>query len=751
MTDTPSTLEGVDPQTEARKRRREILWIFVLAVGFLVLTWIEIRLYSLSQTLRFEHSIFFFGLVNFNIILFLFMFFLIFRNLVKVFSEREGGWWGRTLQGKLVGAFLLFSIVPTTLMFFISIFYINNSFDKWFSERVASVLRSSLEVTNAYYGSARKKNFHFANQIATSLRKAPAGKVQSTLESMRDRFSLDAVEYYPSLFGERVVAVSQSESIPLVPPVSLEFLSRGIKDRVEASTTHHFEGGDLVRVIVPSESRGTPGAIVVSAFIPLSLISRMDDVAGVYEEFRGQSPLESPLKSIYTIMLTLMTLVIVLGASWFGFYLAKQLSIPIGELGAATRRVARGDYRLVRMESGSYELNQLIANFNSMTRDLERSQMDLRQANLNLEHTLARLDEHSRYMGVVMANVSTGVISIDQVGLVTMMNSRAEQLLGISSSKAVGLSFAEVLGAQYRTSFKDVLESLQRHKMQSLTKEVHLAKPQGGQIPLQVTVSLLFDESQSDVGKVITFEDLTPVLRAQRAAAWTEVARRIAHEIKNPLTPIKLAAERLRKKFGAQVSDPGFDQSVTMIIDQVDGLKTLVNEFSQFARLPQAEMTLGSLQKTAEEMVELFRVAHRNCRFFFSSDPNLPDFPFDREQMKRVLTNLLDNAVAAVQGLPERDISLRIQYDEQMQLCRLSVSDTGAGISSEVRERIFEPYFTTKVHGTGLGLAIVKRTVEDHNGFVRALANSPRGTRIVIELPVVQKAVGLSEGRPVEV
>jgi two-component system, NtrC family, nitrogen regulation sensor histidine kinase NtrY len=730
-------------QIEIKKRRREILWILSLAVFFLALTWLEIRLFSFSQTLPFEHAIFFLGLVNFNIIVFLVLFYFIFRNLVKIFAERPKGIFGGTLKGKLVAAFATFSFVPTALMFLVSVFYINNSFDKWFSEKMAGVLKSSLEVTNAYYVSAKKKNFHFASKVARQLERAPRSPPTRLLDDLRAQYSLDAIEFYPGIFGKRTISLARSEGVPLIPPVSLEFLGRGIKQRVEVSTTHHFEGGDLVRVIVPLVGRGHTGAVVVSSFIPLSLISRMDDIASAYEDFRDANPLEYPVKSIYLVILVLMTLVILLGATWFGFYLAKQLSVPIEALGKATQRVARGDYQRVDLEAGSAELNQLIGNFNAMTGTLEQSEREVRLANENLKATLARLDEHTRYMEVVVSNVTTGVVSIDQSGRVTTINRHAAKLLQIDAKAALGCMARDVLPGEYYRHFEDFIHTMKKHRAQSIGREIRITIGDN-QIPLQTTVSMLYDDRGEEVGKVVTFDDLTPVLRAQRAAAWTEVARRIAHEIKNPLTPIKLCAERLKKKFGGQISDPEFTGNIEMIVDQVDSLKGLVNEFGNFARLPQASPSLGSLNQTISDSLRLFIEAHGDCHFELSADENLPDFRFDPDQMKRVITNLLDNAVSAVQETDEKRIEVKTQYDATLKIARLTVTDFGLGIPKPMRERIFEPYVTTKEHGTGLGLAIVKRTVEDHHGFIRALPNQPRGTRIVIELPVIDSVISSS-------
>lgn len=742
---------GADPfragPQEVRKRRREIAAVLVLTLLLLVLTWFEFKLLGISQQLPFVHSIFFFGLVNFNIILLLFLFFLVFRNIVKIFVERSGKVIGSSLKAKLIAAFVAFATVPTGLMFLVSVFYINNSFDKWFSVKMAGVLKNSLEVNEDYIFSAKRKNYHFAEQVAKQIEPYASGrKLQQRLDDLRERFSLDAVEYYQNLFGRRVVALSRDESLPTIPPVSLEFLRKGITLHSEASTIQPFEAGNLVRVIVPVRN-SAGGALVVSSFIPMSLIAKMDDISAAHEELRNLNPIQYPLQSIYLIILVLTTLVILLCATWFGFYLAKWLSIPLELLGEATLRVSQGDYQQVQLVSGSREVNRLIQNFNQMIHSLARSKKEVLEANKSLTDTLERLDEHSRYVEVVLSNVTTGVISVDQNGVITTVNRHAGHLLNIDPHRYIGRHVRAVLNEDYYRLLQELLKTMREHKALSLQKEIRIEV--GGQsVPLSLNLSLLLDDRGNDLGKVLVFDDLTPLLNAQRAAAWTEVARRIAHEIKNPLTPIKLSAQRIEKKFGSHIKDPAFSSSIQMIIRQTDDLKNLVNEFSNFARLPQTKPITSSLNRVIDDALVLYRTAHPALRFTFEKDTTLPEFRFDPDQLTRVLQNLFDNAVAALQENPHGRVSIRTQYDSLLKLVRISVSDNGVGIPEAHKTRIFEPYFSTKESGTGLGLAIVRRIVEDHNGFIRAFANEPQGTKIIIELPVTESDSTISGVRP---
>lgn len=470
---------------------------------------------------------------------------------------------------------------------------------------------------------------------------------------------------------------------------------------------------------------------MVSTFIPISLISKIDDISAAHEEFRNVNPLEYPIKSIYLVILSLMTLVILLCATWFGFHLARELSIPLDLLGSATKRIAKGDYQPVGIRSGSKEVNQLVASFNQMIGHLDRSKREVLEANKNLTTTLEQLDEHSRYVQVVLSNVTTGVVSVDQEERITTINRHAEQLLQIDADKFVGRSVRDVLTPEYYGIYQELLVQMRTHGFVTFQRELRI-ELDGRSIPLQMNLALMQDDRGQDLGKVLVFDDLTMIQNAQRAAAWTEVARRIAHEIKNPLTPIKLSAQRLEKKFGAQIQDPAFSSCIGMIISQTDDLKRLVNEFSNFARMPQTRPVSASLAKVVEEVVGLFETAHektnppaegaREVQFTVDQDRGLPEFRFDPDQMKRVLINLLDNAVAAVHDVTDPRIMVRTQYDATLKLVRISVNDNGSGIPSQDRDRVFEPYFSTKESGTGLGLAIVRRIVEDHNGFIRALS-----------------------------
>ncbi len=737
MNDNES-LQYSDPIEESKKRKREYILIFAIGLLFLFLTWVEVKIFGISQTLDFEYSIFFFGLVNFNIILFLILVYFLFRNIAKVFTAKNSGFTTGSLKAKLITAFVGFSFIPTGLMFLVSVFYINNSFEKWFNQKMIGVLKSSLEITNTYFVNTKEKNYHFAQLVADSLERIENKKqIRPVLANQLKRYQLGTIEYYDGIWGERYVVSSLSKTVSKIPPINLEFKRKGVSERLDSSTIFPFDQGNLIRVIVPAMVDGKKGAVVVSSFIPLSLISKMDDVASAYEDFRDTNPIAYPLKSIYLIILVLMTLTILLFATWFGFYLAKHLSIPLVKLSEAATAIAKGHYKKVEVRATSPEISQLVSNFNIMSDDLEVYQTKINNANDELKQTLDQLDESSRYLQVVLANVKTGVVSVNNEGIITMVNDHASLLLGIEASDYMGKNVETVLSSDKAKILEQMLRSLRRSDKTHVEKEVQM--PIAGRIaPLQLTLSLLKDEEANELGRVLVFHDLTVLVNAQRTAAWREVAKRIAHEIKNPLTPIKLSAQRLQKKFSEQIDDQAFSECTKTIIDQVDNIKELVNEFSLYARLPKPRLEKYQLNDAIDESLGLFRQAHKSAAFDYFPDENLPPFYFDTSQLKRVVTNLVDNSLGA--SSPEENLRVNVstQFYPLENLVKLVVSDNGTGVSSGVLAHIFEPYVTTKSDGSGLGLAIVKKTIEDHDGSISAKRSASGGLEIIIELPVLQ-------------
>jgi two-component system, NtrC family, nitrogen regulation sensor histidine kinase NtrY len=705
---------------EFGKRKREVFSILGLMLLFIILAWFEFRVFLTSKDLPFEYSVFFFGLVNFNLVLLLLLFFLIFRNLFKAFIEKRRGVAGSSLRSRLVMTFFIFSSVPTLLMFFVSVIYINSSFDKWFSEKMTAVMKSSLEVTTHFYMDSKKRNFYAAHMVAQKLQYAHSrDEIQYVLRQQQHIYNLDAIEYYEDVLGSREMVMTEDQSVPEVPRASVEFLEKGLKQKNEASTVHEYVKGNLIRAMVPI--KGREGAVIVSTYVPLSLLQKMDAIGSVYEDLKGsgRTPIQYPLKSIYIIILLLMTLVILFCATWFGFYMAQHLSGALSELGKATRRIAQGDYRPVKIDRVETEVLELAENFNSMAKQLEE--------------TLSRLDERSRYIEVVLSNVSTGVISLDPDDNIATINDRAAALFKVQSQDYIGRNLKEALGEKYYRLYRQMILSMGQYSLSKMTRQIEM-ELNNHSFPCLFTISRL-GALDKNLGTVIGFDDLTDVFKSQKIEAWKEVARRIAHEIKNPLTPIKLSAQRLQKKFGSSINDEAFKACTDMIIQQTDEMKRLVNEFSEYARMPVLQKEIYDMNALVRNISTLYSDGYKKVAFDLTLDNSLEPFMFDQDQIKRVLINLIENALVAVENVESAKIQIVTKGDSARQTSTLTVSDNGHGVADGNYTKLFEPYFSTKKSGSGLGLAIVSKIVEDHGGIIQAYGNTPQGLSIKMDLP----------------
>ncbi|WP_409477927.1 sensor histidine kinase [Pseudobdellovibrio sp. HCB154] len=726
---------------ELLKRRKEVLSIFVISIMLAILIGIEVFVFRSGQTLPSPYIIYFIGLVNVNLILVLLLLFLIFRNVVKVFIERRGKIFGSSLKSKLIIAFATFSVIPTSLVLILSVFYLNSSFDRWFSQRMIGILKNASEVIDSFITQEKRKGYDYAEMVAQAIQKTQSPqKIDETLKKLQRDYKLDAVEYYPDLLSERYIAQDAKAIKQVVPRPNFDFLQKGFLHESQASLVQVFSDSHLLRMMVPMDN----GVVVVSKVLNLAPGAKFDDIVGAYQEFQTNTLIENPLKSMYFVMQIVMSLVILFAAIWFGFHLAKQLSVPLVQLGRATKRVAGGDYSSLEIESGSEEINSLIGNFNQMISNLSSSELELQQ-------TIKNLNQYTTYVEIVLGNVSAGVLSVDMAGVVTTMNRRAGELLNTDQTKAVGKPIKQLLDEQNYKIFSQFVKAMQENNLTSLQKEIRIEVEKQTEkgiekepIPLSVHISILRNEFQQQIGRIMVFDDMTPIVNAQRAAAWQEVARRIAHEIKNPLTPIKLAAERISKKYGDQINEQAFRDSIQMIVSQVDDMRNLVNEFSQFARMPELKQIHAQLNDVLKGMGEAYSQNHTNIKFNLELDPALPEFKFDPAQLKRVFVNLLDNAVHATEDataqIANPEVTIRTEYQTQHRIARIYIIDNGPGIPARDRVRVFEPYFSTKEKGTGLGLPIVKSIIEDHGGVIRALGNEPQGTKIYIELPLYTSA-----------
>ncbi|MGE5215648.1 MAG: ATP-binding protein [Chloroflexota bacterium] len=710
---------------ESKRRKREAIVILITALMVGALIYFEVQLPDVSPEYSTGSNIIFFLLINVNIILLGLLVFLVVRNLIKLVVERKQRILGSRLQVRLVLAFVSLSLVPSVLLFALAGGLLTRSFDRWFDSKVESALQGSLEIGQTYYQNSANNAIFYARQLSRRisdeglLETRRAAELKAFVQAKQREYNLGTVEVFAPDGQAFVAAFNRQVPTGMVIKPEGEFLNRALRG-LEVTRTEVFGDGDVIRGGVPlyDRDRRIRGVVVVDYYVPKSISKRAVQISQSYEQYKYLTFLKTPVKNSYILTMLLITLVIIFAATWCGIYLSKGITVPIQKLAEGTHEVAQGNWDY-RIESGrDDEIGVLMNAFNQMTGDLKQIKLELERRGTVVE--------------TLLANIAAGVVSVDPAGKITTWNKAAEQILGVQADHALGKRYREVFHAETLREIREILDSVVGRG--SVEREIKLSL-QDRLLTLLVSAATLREDDGSILGVMLFLDDITQIQKVQRMEAWREVARRIAHEIKNPLTPIQLSAERLRKRYAKMLEGDGavLDKCTTTIIQQVEELKNLVNEFSQFARLPSARLASNDLNGIVRDALVLFKEGHHGVQFHFGGGL-IPPLELDREQIKRVLINLLDNAVAAVGG--QGEVKLATAYDPQRGVVTLEVADDGCGLLPEIRTKIFEPYFSTKENGTGLGLTIVSQIIEDHRGYIRAWPNEPRGSRFIIELPV---------------
>lgn len=730
-----------DSQETSKKPRIAIIVVLLFVVS-VVATALEVY-FARVEGKPILSNVIVFTLLNLNIILLAALVLVSVRNLAKLYLEKKRNVMGARFRARLVSAFLLMSAIPSIFLFLVASGFITKGVDVWFSEQVEQSLRESLSVAQTYYQNSQENALYFAQIIGASITENQLLN-QDRLKLMGEFVNRKQKEYRLSgveIFSgqkERLASVNTFAATDSSFQKSVSDITSKVMTGKETTMVLSATNGDIVLAGAPIYSSWNKsdivGVVVVSYLITQSITKKMTEIKEGFSRYVELKAFKNPLRGSYLLALLLITTLIVFGAIWYGFQLARTITVPIQELAEATKEIAAGnlDYKVdVRSDD---EVGVLVDSFNRMTGDLRSHKASLDEAYTSLQESNILLDQRRSYMETVLENIATGVISIDRHGRIATINRSAERILGIEAQSAEGKNYRKALEFVELSGVRNLMRRMSEHGRQPVEEELSVTI-ENRTLNLRMNVSTLRDGQGQHMGILVVFDDLSELIKAQKMAAWQEVARRIAHEIKNPLTPIQLSAQRIRKKYaeGAPDFDKVFDEATGIIIRQVDDLKNLVNEFSNFARMPEANPAPNNLHDIITEVTTLYGGAHKDLEIEIDLDENMPVFKTDREQMKRVFVNLLENAVEAVNGTGK--VWIGTHYDENLKMAVITVADNGHGIQPEDREKLFLPYFSKKKSGTGLGLAIVHRIITDHGGYIRVRNNEPTGTRFVIELP----------------
>ncbi|PYR35877.1 MAG: hypothetical protein DMF93_20905 [Acidobacteria bacterium] len=726
----------------------------LILVGIAVLIVVLVALLALaSGTARvspdFLSEFVLYGLSAADLTMLAALFFVLARNIVKLVVERRRALPFARFRSKLVALLLGMTLVPTVLVLIVGSELIRGNIDRWFNAPMADVLSSANQIAADYYREQQLVASDHANRFARTL--AAIDLANADVRPIRDLLAPDVTQQRVQM-AEVYRVVPSAGSLPSLEPVvdvAAPTLppghSHAAVDRLAAqalagaSETRSIESlgpsGDLLHAaaVIHGKDGKPSGVVVATAYLTGDMAARSRRMTKAFEDYNQLRVLKRPLTGVYLSFFLMVTLLILFGATWMGSYLAKRITRPVLLLAAAAKEIGAGRLDQRVEPQSNDEFGSLVEAFNSMASELAASRRKLDRGTIQLERKHVEVEGRRRYIETILERITTGVVSLDAGGMITTINSAASRLLELNRS-IVGRPAAEVFDRADLQPLAGLLAGVGHGRSEPTAHEIAMARD-GQEVHLAAVATALAGEGGAPEGIVLVLDDVTPLIRAQKVAAWREVARRLAHEIKNPLTPIQLSAERLRRHFtGAPPHAKALVAECTQtIVGEVESLKGLVDEFSQFARMPSPRTVPTDLAQLVTDTIALYNGIFADIRIDMRFAADVPLVRLDPEQIRRVVINLVDNAIEAMER--RGDIVVETQRDPANSVVRVIVADNGPGIPPAEREKLFLPYYSTKGRGSGLGLAIVRRIIAEHGGSIDVGDNTPRGTRFTIELP----------------
>ncbi len=722
-----------------RRRRRILLWVLGATVVLLLAIIVsqQLWLWTLVKPETPADALILYALSTLNFVAFVVFLFIFVRNLLKLRRERRERQLGSKVKTRLLVYFISISFLPITAMAVFSYLFLNRSLEKWFNPFPDEIVQQATEVKRLTLASQGQTLRDTASLLAMLLAGQTPEERQATMQQVVNSGQLVRVE----IAGRDGLTVFQNPN-----------LSREDADQLEKLFSNARHGSDALNQVDGKEFDALAVPLSQSELLIIAPQKRAsndltDLVAGSERDYQDLVSKQRRVRLLGLSTLGLMTLILLFVSSWVAIYLARGIATPIKALAEASNEIARGNLTHRVTTIADDELALLAESFNQMTTQLEENRSRIEAGAAELRDTNLALNERRNYIETVLQSLSTGVISLDENDCVTTLNASAAQMLALVDKAEDNPKLSTLIGSEDWLVVDRLLRRARRAG--HATEQTQLGS---GALPVSMTATALPDSRGPRRGVVLVIEDLSELLAAQRAAAWSEVARRMAHEIKNPLTPIQLSAERIAKSYGRATANGGSngfrtderadDKRVAAVISEctdtitreVAGLKAMVDEFSRFARLPAIRLEQANLNDVITHAAGLYQERLDGVSLILHLDTELPSSMLDIEQIKRVFVNLIDNALEAVSSVPnEKQITIVTSHDAEKM--RAEVADTGQGIEPADFRRLFEPYFSRRDSGTGLGLAIVQRIIMDHGGHIRAERNHPRGAKFVIELP----------------
>jgi nitrogen fixation/metabolism regulation signal transduction histidine kinase len=656
---------------------------------------------------------------------------------------------GSGLKARTVAIFSALAVAPILVVYYFSLQFINRGIDSWFELEVSQGLKDTRELSHAALEVRVREFLQHTQLVAHTLSSSSDLELIGTLD--RERRESTALEFTIVGAQAQILATSSDQAMDALPaPATDEMMLQLRRGRPYVSLDTDSVGGYVIRAAAPLDASSGGARVLIALYpVPQQLSQLADTVQRSYTQYANLVQLRRPLKSTFLLILTFVVLMSLIAAVYGAFFAAQRLVQPVQDLIAGTRAVAKGNYDTQLPLPSRDELGFLVTSFNDMTKRLGRAREETRRSQQAVEAERAGL-------AVILARLSTGVVSLEADLTVRTANQAASAILGVDLEAAVGKRFDESISDS--TLFTQFLTALKSHlgaEDLDWRSQVELLSDSGKRV-LMCACTTLPNDLGGAPGVVLVFDDITTLLQAQRDAAWGEVARRLAHEIKNPLTPIQLSAERMRRKFlGSMNAEDAqiLERATHTIVAQVDAMKQMVNAFSEYARAPDMHFSRFDLNHLITEVVDLYRVQDSSAEMKLSLNPLLPQVSADRMRIRQILNNLVTNSLEALEGRPGARIEIETLLAEdgfkQSTSVAIVVTDNGPGFQRDLLGTVFDPYVTSKPKGTGLGLAIVKKIVEEHGGRIEADNQRTGGARVRILLPLGDgaRSTGVREPR----
>ena len=657
---------------------------------------------------------------------------IIANQIKKLFRNIKKDVIGSRLSMRLVISFTLMAVIPGLIVYLVSVNFLTRSIESWFNVKVESALDGGLKLGQKALDIMLTDLELKAERMALTLSSMPTTSQYGALSDLREKSGVQDATIISD--QGKIIAVSSNDAesfLPALPTlIQLKQAENNIYGKIEPITNK----GLYLRVLAPiNEASVSNEKLILQILqpVPDSLSTIAESVQTVFQDYHKLSYSRDSLKVIFSITLTLVLMLAILTAVAIGFLLSRKLSEPLALLAEGTKKIAKGNFKTMLPEKGKDELGVLVRSFNSMTKQLD-------QATQTSENNQIRLESARSYLETVLAHLSSGVIVIDDAMEIKSFNIAATKILQVDLSKnkdklLTSISKKNKLLTDFIRGIQEEIYAFGRKKQTEVIKEFEIKYENNNQVLLLQITPLPQNKLNN---YVLMIDDITMMIQAQRDAAWSEVARRLAHEIKNPLTPIQLSAERIKHKLGAKLNKDDTDilnKAVATIVNQVDAMKTMVNEFSEYARAPKLNLELTDINKFIKEISHLFE--NSGIKIVTKLSKDLPEIRVDVNMMRQVLINLIQNAQDAMMNNTKKQI-IQINTNKLKNYIVLSIEDNGPGFSADILKKAFEPYVTTKSHGTGLGLAIVKKIIEEHEGAI-AIENIKNGGALIkIQLPI---------------